>query len=187
MKRDGNKKEIPGHQQRKRQFLFPKAEDSLQFAPSYTSASHTPGNISMRGRPFRFIANMIRIAILSQKTEEAIHYLKQILQTHILIKTALACAFGNRMEIQSYPAGERLLLFGIIALNCKWTNELRQKEETHSNIDDGDSIVRKQGSSEYSGADAEGSFFDFAVVPPEIGDPLSQIGRTNTITPTQYK
>jgi len=29
----------------------------------------------MRGQPSRFIANMIRIAILSWKAEEAIHYL----------------------------------------------------------------------------------------------------------------
>jgi len=90
-------------------------------------------------------------------------------------------------KYQSTPAGELPMAFGVIALSFEWTNELWKKEETHSNIDYGDYTVRKQGSSEYNGADVEGSFFDFAVVPPEFGDPLGQIGRTNTITITEYK
>ena len=102
---------------------------------------------------------------------------------------ALPISFGSPFfyKYSSAPAGELPLPFGVIALNFEWTNELWKKEETHSNIDFGDRIVHEQGWSEYNGADAEGTFFDLVVIPPETGAPLGQIGRTNSFSSTKYK
>jgi hypothetical protein len=91
------------------------------------------------------------------------------------------------IKYASTPSGELPLPFGIINLSFIWTNDLWKNEETHSSIDYGDYVVHKQGSSEYNGALVEGTYFDLAVVPPETGAPLGQIGRTNTLTITDYK
>ena len=90
-------------------------------------------------------------------------------------------------KYSSAPASELPLPFEVIALNFVWTNELWKREETHSDIDYGDSIVHQQGWSEYNGADADGMFFELAVVSPEMGAPLGQIGRNSSFSSTQYK